>query len=331
MPMRATMVRAATESQPGAIVAPPPCRWTLHLSPMRLTHALDVWRGTGDRACTLVIGAQFGAQFGAHFGAQSGAHSGPQPGILIDSQPCDLPVDQPTGAAAAHCDLQFLPDSEGAVEAHSTSTGGARRLRGFSLAELCQELLGSEGELASMPRELGPGGVTHGWQRITLDCVLIGDEALARLVDSGRLVGAMLVRLEGAIERADAVAVRSAVLAGRAAWEGDFRAVAVLEAADDRSITLITAEEDLALMLVGENLRQYLSAILDREGDSIGWILPSQVHQLLDQSGSILVRPIETDVYSTFVDVGVCTSSDDDAPAGEGMIYDLLSRSWHTE
>lgn len=197
----------------------------------------------------------------------------------------------------------------------------AGRLAPSSLAALCAEACSAIDGRSGEPE----------WTKVGDDCVIASDEALMRLVLDGRLIGATMVRVEGLVELADAKAIREAIRGGRPAWQADFRVVSVLEMADDRALALVTSEQPLALLLVGENLRQYLAAVLDEDVDTIGWLLPGQVSDLLAASGSLLVRAIETDVFSTFVDVGVCTSADEDVPAARAMIYDLPSASWHSE
>jgi hypothetical protein len=46
----------------------------------------------------------------------------------------------------------------------------------------------------------------------------------------------------------------------------------------------------------------------------------------------LTVRPIETQIFSTSIDVGVNTSRERfDAPARRSLIYDRPSDSWHDE
>lgn len=197
----------------------------------------------------------------------------------------------------------------------------AGRLVPSSLAALCDEACAPVDGRSAVPE----------WMRIADDCVVVSDEALMRLVLDGRMIGATMVRVEGPVEQADAVAIREAIRSGRPAWQADFRVASVLEMADDRALALVTSVEPLVHLLVGENLRQYLAAVLDEDVDTIGWLAPEQVAELLGASGSLLVRAIETDVFSNFVDVGICTSADEDVPASKAMIYDLPSASWHGE
>jgi hypothetical protein len=54
------------------------------------------------------------------------------------------------------------------------------------------------------------------------------------------------------------------------------------------------------------------------------------VDSILHRTGYLSIRPIETEVFSTFVDVGVSTSGCNE-PADSLMIYDIHSDTWHGE
>ncbi len=44
------------------------------------------------------------------------------------------------------------------------------------------------------------------------------------------------------------------------------------------------------------------------------------------------MRPLETELYSTFVDIGVCVQADEPTrPADRSLIYDVHGNSWHDE
>lgn len=175
--------------------------------------------------------------------------------------------------------------------------------------------------------ELGSGAVDV----VDDHCAIVSDAQLARLASVGLLASLTVVRIAGAVELPDAAAVRRAVENNRKAWDGDFRAIACLRVLDDKSVSLETTEHRIADVLVGENMRQYLGALLDQEVGGLGMPDPSQIERLLSVSGSLLVRPIESDAFSTFVDVGISTSADEDTPAAQSLIYDLPSHSWHDE
>ena len=52
------------------------------------------------------------------------------------------------------------------------------------------------------------------------------------------------------------------------------------------------------------------------------------VDSILHRTGTISIRPIETEVFSTFMDIGISTIG----PATQAdytLIYDIFSDSWH--
>lgn len=182
-------------------------------------------------------------------------------------------------------------------------------------------------EAASMV-EAGPRSTV-----IAIDetCAVVGDKPLAKFAQHSPMSAVTLVRVGGAVEPADALAIRAAVRAGRHPVLADFRVTHVLRLVDDRDSTFETFEEDMAVLIVADNLRNYLAALLNTDVDNIGWPRPSMVMRLLSVSGSFVVRPIETERFGSFVDVGVCTSRDESSPARQSLIYDMPSGSWHDE
>ncbi len=82
---------------------------------------------------------------------------------------------------------------------------------------------------------------------------------------------------------------------------------------------------------MAENFRHYLAAMCDRAAEEFGAPNLDQVHALVSE-GALTIRPIETQVYSTFIDVGICATADTpEGPANRSLIYDIPSRTWHRE
>lgn len=160
---------------------------------------------------------------------------------------------------------------------------------------------------------------------------IVGDKPLAKFAQHMPMSAVTLVRVGGAVEPADALAIRAAVLAGRHPVLADFRVTHVLRLVDDRVSTFETFEEDMAILIVADNLRNYVAALLDTDVDTIGWPRPSMIQRILSVSGAFRVRPIETQQFGSFVDIGICTSRDESSPARQSLIYDIPSGSWHDE
>lgn len=140
------------------------------------------------------------------------------------------------------------------------------------------------------------------------------------------------VLVSGPIEQRDAKAMIQAIQTGHSALEVEFRAAAYLQVQRDRVATLHVRDKNHAALLVAENFRHYLAALRSRPASEFAAPQASQLRRLLDVSGSLTVRPIETDVFSTSVDIGISTSTASrSVPADQSLIYDIPSDSWHDE
>lgn len=172
-----------------------------------------------------------------------------------------------------------------------------------------------------------------GGHRIVLD-----DLSLRELVGMTNIRKMKCVLVDGPIEPRDADAIARAAERGQNPLAVEFRAIAAMTVDDDRHITLETRTRQQSVQLVAENFRHYLGAVSDRPFDEFGSPEPWQVERLLEVSGSLTVRPIETDVFSTSIDVGISTAAPDhpdgepeSGPADQSLVYDLPSRTWHDE
>jgi len=149
------------------------------------------------------------------------------------------------------------------------------------------------------------------------------------LIDMERLV---MVRLHGIVDARDIAAMDAAHAPGSSALDADLRAVAVLDVVRDSIVTLHVRDAALAHQLVAENFRQYLAALLDRPAGTIDAPQAWQIERLFSVSGELTVRPIESEVFSTFVDIGISTlPNGTSGPAARSLIYDLPSGTWHDE
>jgi hypothetical protein len=58
----------------------------------------------------------------------------------------------------------------------------------------------------------------------------------------------------------------------------------------------------------------------------------TQTGGTLKGTGTLTVRPIETEIFSTSIDVGIGTNNDGTTkPADRSLIFDIPSNSWHDE
>jgi hypothetical protein len=54
------------------------------------------------------------------------------------------------------------------------------------------------------------------------------------------------------------------------------------------------------------------------------------IDRLLERTGFLSISSIETEMFSTFIDIGIETSNNNE-PANIAAIYDIFSDSWHSD
>lgn len=162
--------------------------------------------------------------------------------------------------------------------------------------------------------------------------IVLNDAGLQQLASRVQPTGCTVVRVEGPIEQADATFIARARRAGASPLEAELRAVAAVQSRGQRSLSLTLRRDEDAADFAAEMFRHYLAAVLNEPSSNIAGPPSWQVQRLLEVSGRLLVRPIETDVYSTSVDIGVVTPASRPAgPAMMSLVYDRPSNTWHGE
>lgn len=162
--------------------------------------------------------------------------------------------------------------------------------------------------------------------------ILLDDEALNLFVRAGLPTNLCAVRIEGLVEYTDARAIEQALRTGRSPLEVELRASAFLTMESPRCLYFETRESEQVAMLVGEALRHYVAALRNRPVENIMPPQNWQVSRLLEIQGTISIRPIETEVYSTSIDIGICVKAGELlGPANCSLIFDVFSNTWHDE
>ena len=133
--------------------------------------------------------------------------------------------------------------------------------------------------------------------------------------------------VKGPVELGDANAIVYGVSNSQTPLHADFRMQSIVLSKDGESISAHVRDYDDALTLVATAISQYASALL---GYVVSSPDPGLVDSILERSESISIRPIETEIFSTFVDVGISTGGPSE-PADSMMIFDIHSNSWHGE
>lgn len=164
------------------------------------------------------------------------------------------------------------------------------------------------------------------------DLKVLDDDGLRKLVAGSIDEKPLVVRILGPVEEADALAVESALREGRSALEAEVRAIASLRMLSPRSVSLETRDKTPCLSMVAESFRHYVAALRRCPVGDISAPQSWQMERLLDLEGEIAVRPIETEVYSSSIDIGICVQvGGPTRPANCSLIYDVFSNTWHDE
>lgn len=167
-------------------------------------------------------------------------------------------------------------------------------------------------------------------ERFDDDRLVLDDGAFTRLAARSGAVIAAAARIDGPIEASDARWIARGLESGVSPLATEVRTQRAIVASDQLTLSVHARRERDVMPFVAENLRHYLAAVsgigLERvPAPDAGLLVP-----LFEQSGEIAVRPIETDVYSTAVDVGIATSPlESPRPADASLIYDLHATTWH--
>lgn len=163
------------------------------------------------------------------------------------------------------------------------------------------------------------------------EALLVSDQAVHELITLGGVTDVVAVRIDGPVEESDATAIFDALAAGQSPLDVELRAEAVMEVRCGNRVMVTSRNEEDILRFVADSLRHYLASVRNVAAATLAAPDLGLVHALLDRSGQITVRPLETEVYSTAIDVGVSTGDQHGGmrPADQSLIYDIHSDTWH--
>ncbi len=166
-----------------------------------------------------------------------------------------------------------------------------------------------------------------------------GEEGMAEgvILEAGRWSALDSLRLpttleavvvDGEVEPSDAAAIIAARRAGRSAFSAELRATVAISVQDEGLLVVEARDQSDALTFAAEVLRQYLSGLRRVPVRAIARPDLELVDRLLDRTGFLQIRPIETEIFSTAVDIGVLTKREPQ-PADTSVIYDIFANTWH--
>ena len=130
--------------------------------------------------------------------------------------------------------------------------------------------------------------------------------------------------VEGPIEMGDANAIIASISSSNSPLLAECRMQSMIASTEQGGIKAHVRDKDDALALVAEAFRQYASNLLNCTASipELGLMAT-----LFERGDEISVRPIETEMFSTFLDIGI--SSSIESAADQVLIYDIHSNSWH--
>ena len=141
---------------------------------------------------------------------------------------------------------------------------------------------------------------------------------------------AWITLLDGAVEREDGQAMQRAWERGDCLLDADLRATTSVTRTSDGTLIFNSYDEELLLKVVGELLCDYVARQRGQAITSLNRPDAGLIHALLSISGTISIRPIETESYSTWIDIGINTCPNRSiGPADQCILYDTISNSWH--
>lgn len=189
---------------------------------------------------------------------------------------------------------------------------------------LCRREVEGAPSLASIAESTGASGV----EVLGPDRIVVDDRAFTRIMREGGIDDVLAIRIEGPIEALDAQVIEQADHDGESALTVELRASASMQFSRD-SVELHTYAEEAGWALVADRLRRYIASVLQVSPDPIASPDVPLIQALL-RNGTLSVRPIETEVFSTAIDVGINVDGGTGA-ATEALIYDLYANTWHGE
>jgi len=169
-------------------------------------------------------------------------------------------------------------------------------------------------------------------EQVNESMIVVDQDGLQELVclcESSRL---LVVAVDGMVDARDAKAMCKAIDEGKSPLRAELRAVWAVEVVGNRSLVLHSRSKVVAHAVVAANFQHYLAALLSKPTKAFAAPQPWQVERLLDHTGIMTVRPIETQIESGSIDVGVNTTRDRfTQPANQSLVFDRPSNSWHDE
>ncbi|MCH2135149.1 MAG: hypothetical protein MK101_01050 [Phycisphaerales bacterium] len=136
-----------------------------------------------------------------------------------------------------------------------------------------------------------------------------------------------LLLVDGVLEQADVEVIQRVIAGGGSAFDVEIRALAEVCVRED-SIEIECLDPEAVDMLAANLLRAHVARCLQCAPGSITEP-PLDIVARARSGSDLMLRPIETDVMRSTVDVGLGRRTN--SPARDSIIYDRLTGTWHMD
>lgn len=138
------------------------------------------------------------------------------------------------------------------------------------------------------------------------------------------------IRVDGPLEPDDIGALEQGCRSGICPLATETRTVSAVRQLDGGGVSIRARSRDQLLLVAAHILRSHVKASIKPRGQDVTHPELDFMHNLMDRSGSFNLRSIETEVYSTWIDVGISTRPEPGLkPANQSVIFDFISGTWH--
>lgn len=160
--------------------------------------------------------------------------------------------------------------------------------------------------------------------------LVLDDDALDLYTRSFRINELQMVRIEGPMDRGDIMAMLESATAGRSPMDTDLRGISAVEFRAKGPTILESREVKMVAAALATDFARYVESVLQIPRGGIPRPPESEVLRLLAKSGSILVRPQDTELLDNSVDVGICTAFGDEmAKIDTSLVFCRPDGTWH--
>ncbi len=138
------------------------------------------------------------------------------------------------------------------------------------------------------------------------------------------------IRVDGPLEPEDIDALEQACRSGTCPLASEPRTVSAVRELDGGGTSIRARSRDQLLLVAAHILRSHVKGSIRPRVQDVTHPEVDFMHNLMDRSGAFNLRSIETDVYSTWIDVGLSTRPEPGLqPANQSVIFDFISGTWH--